>query len=743
MKKRILSLLLALCLLCALPVLPAAADGAVAAPDFDALIRKGETVDPVNAVFVSCEAKFPAFYYAWNVGNYLLCLQSDQSLAVYDKYGTLIWKLPKEITDANLIEGGFLTARIGSNTLVYSPTGKALCTDYSIGFGQPVQTGKSGEIVLFERYARDLSTKKNCALIVRSSGKTLAAEDFGRICEGMTTRCIGGKWDAIDLDGTQLLSGDYDYLEFANDGVLICRQGDKYGMITLDKTEVVPFEYDELRVLRNDGYRRAAARKDGKWGVIDLEGNVRVPLEYERAPLETDFTNIGPEHYEWYAIPDGDPEASVAYGYYHIAEDNAVLLRGNPLFGSDCIVDNADRFYVGGTDGRRRCVDADGQTLPGMTGICTVDAISGGYYLTFQEGDSVVGRIYDAQLQLKCSVPNAACYSSVTDDYVYFGWTEQAVAIQHADSNGRPAVSLYTHDGELIQSFQNTRLVNVPYHKTVVLYDLSSHRFAVGSGAAMTPFQYGGVTELGDTELVCANINLKKYVIHNSGKQLVTEPTDLLDKLENKDSGTLEFRSEDLARSGFVTVCPVGTSFLDNEASNWFHESVEFCANAGLMNGVGNGMFSPRKVMTRAMLVQVLYNLSGEPCADHGFADVPANAWYRDAVNWAAARGIVTGKSETRFGPNDPVTREQMVTILRRYALHFTQADGAEDALAGFDDAESVSAYALDAMRWAASAGLIQGVSAGQIRPGGQTTRAQIATILTRFVRLMAAQAEK
>ena len=734
MKKRILSLLLALCLLCALPVLPAAADGAVAAPDFDALIRKGETVDPVNAVFVSCEARLPAFYYAWNVGNYLLCLQSDQSLAVYDKYGTLIWKLPKEITDANLIEGGFLTARIGSNKLVYSPTGKALCTDYSIGFGQPVQTGKSGEIVLFERYARDLSTKKNCALIVRSSGKTLAAEDFGRICEGMTTRCIGGKWDAIDLDGTQLLSGDYDYLEFANDGVLICRQGDKYGMITLDKTEVVPFEYDELRVLRNDGYRRAAARKDGKWGVIDLEGNVRVPLEYDTAPENVDYSSIGPEHFEWYAIRPNE-------GYYYvIAEDDAVLLRGSRRIETSCIVVNADRFFEK-TGTMYACVNADGEPLPQMTDILTIEPFNGGYYLTFDVGENyAVGRIYDTQLQCKREIPQVASFISASTEYVRFGATDKVLAVQQFKPT---AVGLYTNNGELIRTEEKTQLTGVLNNKTIVLQHKEGKKSSFGDGLSMTPFQYDGVKEVCNGALVCAGISGKWYIMSNSGKQLVTEPTDLLDKLDKKDCGTLEFRSEDLARSGFVTVCPVGTSFLDNEASNWFHESVEFCANAGLMNGVGNGMFSPRKVMTRAMLVQVLYNLSGERCADHGFADVKANAWYRDAVNWAAAKGIVTGKTETRFGPNDPVTREQMVTILRRYALHFTQADGAEDALAGFDDAESVSAYALDAMRWAASAGLIQGVSAGEIRPGGQTTRAQIATILTRFVRLMAAQAEK
>ena len=731
MKKRICSLLLALCLLCALPIPSAAADDAVAAPDFDALIQKGETVDPVNAVFVSCEAKFPAFYYAKNVGNYMFCEEGDQSHTVYDKYGTRIWKVPENYQNPSLREGGYVVARRGDAVLICSLTGKVLTDAYSIGDYQPVQTGKSDETVLFMRFVREVSTNKVCSVLLRSSGKELKAEDFGRFYEGMVTRCLGDKWDVIDLDGTQILSGDYDYLEFANDGVLICRQGGKYGMIRLDKTVVVPFEYDEMQLLRNDGYRRAAVCRDGKCGVIDLAGNVRVPLEYDVLPTETDYTNIGAGHYEWYSLRVSNVQYDV------IAEDNAVLLRGKARLPSSCITDTADRFFEK-TGVNYTCVNADGEPLPGLSDIVTVDAFNGGYYLTFHGGDSAVGRIYDAQMQCKREIQKVAT-SSRAYTFRYFGFTDRGLAIQTLS----PMVYVCSCDGELLLTAEKTYLVGDHDHKTLVLHQYKTGKYAFGDGAAMTPFLYDGVIKLNDRGLVCASNGGRKYVMHNSGRQLLAEPTYILEGLGLADCGTLEFRSEDLARSGFVTVCPVGTSFLDNEASNWFHESVEFCANAGLMNGVGNGMFSPRKVMTRAMLVQVLYNLSGEPCADHGFADVPANAWYRDAVNWAAARGIVTGKTETRFGPNDPVTREQMVTILRRYALHFTQADGAEDALAGFDDAESVSAYALDAMRWAASAGLIQGVSAGEIRPGGQTTRAQIATILTRFVRLMAAQAEK
>ena len=132
------------------------------------------------------------------------------------------------------------------------------------------------------------------------------------------------------------------------------------------------------------------------------------------------------------------------------------------------------------------------------------------------------------------------------------------------------------------------------------------------------------------------------------------------------------------------------------------------------------------------MIVTVLYRLTGEPASGTAsqFTDVAAGAWYAKAVAWAASRDIVNGTSATTFSPNSPITREQLATMLWRYAG--SPAGGS--SLSSFGDSASVSAYALEAVRWAVGEGLISGTDAGLLAPQGSATRAQVATILMRFV---------
>ncbi len=177
--------------------------------------------------------------------------------------------------------------------------------------------------------------------------------------------------------------------------------------------------------------------------------------------------------------------------------------------------------------------------------------------------------------------------------------------------------------------------------------------------------------------------------------------------------------------------------FTDVRQGAWYYPSVFYAYFNGVMNGVSSTRFAPTQPMSRAMLVQVLYNLSGSPSEDAGFADVAEGSWYYDAVCWAAANGIVNGKSPTRFAPNDPVTRQQAVTILQRYAAGFGPAEGSEDALSGFEDESAVSAYARPAMCWAVETGLIAGTTPTTLSPNSPMTRAQIATVLMRFLQQM------
>ena len=176
--------------------------------------------------------------------------------------------------------------------------------------------------------------------------------------------------------------------------------------------------------------------------------------------------------------------------------------------------------------------------------------------------------------------------------------------------------------------------------------------------------------------------------------------------------------------------------FTDVSTSDWFYDDVAFVYENGLFSGTDSRSFSPNASMTRAMLVTVLYRLEGEPTVTgrSSFTDVRSGAYYEKAVIWAAANGIVTGTDSTSFSPGAKVTREQLAAILYRYAQYRKLDTDASAKLNSFTDADSVSAYASEALGWAVSEGLINGAS-GKLMPKGDATRAQVAAILHRFVK--------
>ena len=174
--------------------------------------------------------------------------------------------------------------------------------------------------------------------------------------------------------------------------------------------------------------------------------------------------------------------------------------------------------------------------------------------------------------------------------------------------------------------------------------------------------------------------------------------------------------------------------FADVPKNAWYVGAVEYAVQNGLMNGVGDGQFDPEGSMTRAMLVTVLWRFEGEPEAGtNTFSDVPNGQWYTDAVAWAAANGVVNGVGKNRFDPEGKITREQMATILYRYAEKKWIDTSKRAELGAFPDAKQVSTYAKDAVQWAVAEKIING-SDGKLLPQGNATRAQVATILMRFI---------
>ena len=210
-------------------------------------------------------------------------------------------------------------------------------------------------------------------------------------------------------------------------------------------------------------------------------------------------------------------------------------------------------------------------------------------------------------------------------------------------------------------------------------------------------------------------------------------------------------KNEIIPATGGSSVCPGGPScpsygFSDVAGPNdWSHEGIDYCVRRSLMVGTGAGTFSPGMNCSRAQIVQILYNLSGDK-TDYSryylpFTDVAPGAWYYDAVAWAYFNNVVSGTSATTFAPNDVITREQMAVILYGYTAEFApEFTGNAASLNTFPDAGSVANWAYTAMSWAVGNGLISGMGSGgesYLAPQGSATRAQASAIIMRYCQLI------
>ena len=178
----------------------------------------------------------------------------------------------------------------------------------------------------------------------------------------------------------------------------------------------------------------------------------------------------------------------------------------------------------------------------------------------------------------------------------------------------------------------------------------------------------------------------------------------------------------------------VSDIFIDVAPNAWYKDAVQYAYAGGLMTGVSANEFAPDATTTRGMIVSMLARLEGvESANDAGFADVEGE-WYATAVNWAASVGVVNGYEDNTFRPNDAITREQLAAILMNYAAYKGEDVNARASLDAYSDAENVSTWATDTMQWAVAKGLLTGVTADTLQPQGAATRAQVAAISQRFL---------
>ena len=237
----------------------------------------------------------------------------------------------------------------------------------------------------------------------------------------------------------------------------------------------------------------------------------------------------------------------------------------------------------------------------------------------------------------------------------------------------------------------------------------------------------------------------------DAGK-VTTEPTETTSGVRTYTCTICGLTKEEvIPPTGGSTVCPGGPScpsygFRDVAGpADWSHEGIDYCVRRSLMVGTGVGTFSPDMACSRAQIVQILYNLSGDK-TDYGnyylpFTDVAPGDWFYEAVAWAYANDIVAGTSASTFAPNDVITREQMAVILYGYTAKFApEFTGNAASLSTFPDAGSVANWAYTAMSWAVGNGLISGMGSGGVSylaPQGSATRAQASAIIMRYCQLI------
>ena len=209
----------------------------------------------------------------------------------------------------------------------------------------------------------------------------------------------------------------------------------------------------------------------------------------------------------------------------------------------------------------------------------------------------------------------------------------------------------------------------------------------------------------------------------------------LSQKSENQYTFTMPSGKVSVAASFVQESDVTGLPFTDVKESDWFYQAVRFAVESGMMNGTGGSSFQPGINLSRSMIATILWRLEGSPDGNPTrFTDVPNGQWYTEAVNWAAANDLVNGYGNSTFGPEDDITREQMAAILYRYAQFKGYDCTVQGDLSRFADGGQTSDWARDAVVWAVDKGLLTGKGGGLLDPKGTATRAEVATILMRFV---------
>lgn len=377
------------------------------------------------------------------------------------------------------------------------------------------------------------------------------------------------------------------------------------------------------------------------------------------------------------------------------------------------------------------CLDADCPLTPnGMSGytlhtdsdnndICDTCGAEIGYVITF---DANGGSCDTTSVRTDLDGKIIALPEASRDGYTFRGWFTVASGGEQVNVD-----KVYSADTTLYAQWE--KIPEPPYtgkYSYEIFTDDSEHG-ALDVDRYATEGEKVTITVLPDDGYALDEI----VITDKHGEEI--------DFVDNGD-GTITFTMP----SGDVTITATfaesdepecALPFVDVHANDWFYDPVCYVYREGLMTGTSATTFAPNATTTRAMIVSILARQENVTSAeDAGFTDVDENDWFATAVNWAAREGIVAGFEDDSFRPNAAITREQLAAILCNYSAWKGEDTSARADLSRYSDAAEISSWATDVMRWAVAEGLISGMTADELQPQGNATRAQVAAILQRYL---------
>ncbi|MBR4701649.1 MAG: S-layer homology domain-containing protein [Oscillospiraceae bacterium] len=532
----------------------------------------------------------------------------------------------------------------------------------------------------------------------------------------VVTFSMGVGFGLSELFGDEILPMEYSMLIFMDKDRLLARKNGVYQFIRPDGTVLKELPYDQIKQIMA-AKRIFRVEQNGKYGVISEDGEILIPIEYDSIEVYDgkDFVlgTVGTEQ----MLISLDPNMTFC-GSRQFPLNTRVIV-------SDCyLIQDGESSYLVNSQNERLIPES----------VSTAEMLKNSLVVALQDREIV--RLYDEEMNVLSEI--SGTYNGLVSD--------ESVLVCRADESGINTIEFYNSIGELVNSVHDADSVSVGENYVQIN---KNGKYALGDpfGRQLTDFLYAFFEPFETipknyTSYCCGyrSSDGKGVLLdYKTGKYALSESATIGFLMPIAPGGYFPFYEGE--KLGFAKVTtPEESPFRDVPETSWYKEAAKFCFNSGLMAGTGNSYFSPKATTTRAMLVQILYKLSGEKTESYGFADVPDGKWYSDAVNWAANSGIVSGKTASTFGPKDSLSRQQLVAILYKYACMFGQKEADPTVLERFEDADTISEYAVNAMAWAVENGLVSGKTATTLVPKGTATRAEIAVILMGFVRYMAAE---